>query len=270
MSEWHFPNQATAPGSSGYYSIRFAPVHLHDALAALFGWRHEVRRIISDVSDPGVARLKLDWWRDEIRRSIDGAPRHPLSHALMPGLEHYALPIEPFLEQAQQVENTLYARQNRDRQHQHQALVQDRGALFELICRCHAMDEPNHLATARNAGAWCEQVRRIRDAGLLLRQGREVLPHDVLQDAGLSHEQLCSPEHRQRLPELLVPLVEGMLLRERPSHADRVMPARALRIQTRIHSALLDELIRCKFDVVNQRIGLTPLRKLWIAWRTAV
>jgi phytoene/squalene synthetase len=77
---------------------------LHDALAALFAWRHEVGRVLDDVSDPGVARLKLDWWRDEIRRGIDGAPRHPLSHALAPALDAHALPLAPFLEQTQQVE----------------------------------------------------------------------------------------------------------------------------------------------------------------------
>jgi phytoene synthase len=39
-------------------------------------------------------------------------------------------------------------------------------------------------------------------------------------------------------------------------------------VQLRIHRALLDELSRSALDVVDQRIGLTPLRKLWIAWRT--
>ncbi len=267
VAEWRFPNRATAPGSSAYYSIRFAPRSLHDALAALFAWRHEVGRVLDDVSDPGVARLKLDWWRDEIRRSIDGAPRHPLSHALAPALDAHALPLEPFLEQTQQVEQELYARPHQDHRAQRQALAQDRGALFELICRCHGATEPATLASARDTGAWCEQVRRIRDAGLRLRRARAVLPADALQAAGLTHEQLASLQHRHRLPALLTAQADA-LRNDRPNPAATAALPRALRIQLRIHTALLDELTRCQLDVVDQRIGLTPLRKLWLGWRT--
>ena len=37
-----------------------------------------------------------------------------------------------------------------------------------------------------------------------------------------------------------------------------------------IYSALLAEIERDNFQVLHQRIALTPLRKMWIAWRTWV
>ncbi len=37
-----------------------------------------------------------------------------------------------------------------------------------------------------------------------------------------------------------------------------------------IYHALLDEIERSDYQVLNQRIALTPLRKLWIAWKTWV
>ena len=70
------------------------------------------------------------------------------------------------------------------------------------------------------------------------------------------------------MPELLHPLAES-LHAARPGNAEtRALPP-ALRVQMRIHGALLDELRRADLAVVDQRIGLTPLRKLWIAWRAA-
>jgi phytoene synthase len=33
---------------------------------------------------------------------------------------------------------------------------------------------------------------------------------------------------------------------------------------------VLDEIERDNFEVLNQRISLTPLRKLWLAWKTYV
>ena len=35
-----------------------------------------------------------------------------------------------------------------------------------------------------------------------------------------------------------------------------------------IYRALLDEIERDGYRVLDQRIALTPLRKLWIAWKT--
>ena len=45
--------------------------------------------------------------------------------------------------------------------------------------------------------------------------------------------------------------------------ADREIRGRA------IYRTLLDEIERDGYQVLDRRIALTPLRKLWIAWRTA-
>jgi phytoene synthase len=37
-----------------------------------------------------------------------------------------------------------------------------------------------------------------------------------------------------------------------------------------IYRTLLDEVERDGFHVLNQKISLTPLRKLWLAWKTYV
>ncbi|MFX7784455.1 squalene/phytoene synthase family protein, partial [Acinetobacter baumannii] len=37
-----------------------------------------------------------------------------------------------------------------------------------------------------------------------------------------------------------------------------------------IYRTLLDEITRDGYHVLNQRISLTPIRKLWLAWKTYV
>ena len=39
--------------------------------------------------------------------------------------------------------------------------------------------------------------------------------------------------------------------------------------QIALAGALLDEIERDGYQVLHQRIALTPIRKLWIAWRAA-
>ncbi|MFP4075020.1 MAG: squalene/phytoene synthase family protein [Halochromatium sp.] len=264
-AEWRFPNRATPPGSSAYYSVRLAAAAHRDALAALFAWRAELRAILDRISDPGVARIKLDWWRAELERLFAGAPRHPLSEALAPVVVADQLPEQPFVAIIASVETALQNPRYPDLVAQRHADEQDFGALFELLARCEGADDQEQLTTARRTGGWCAQVRRIRDAGRLLRQGREVLTADQLAAAGLSHQQLASAEGRERLPELMRALA-GQLYS--PPRDSELTPA--VRIQLRLHRDLLAVLERSSFDVVDQRIGLTPLRKLWLAWRMSL
>jgi phytoene synthase len=269
-AEWRFPNRATPPGASLYYALRFAPAARRELLAVLAGWRHLVHAVLDEVSDPGVARLKLDWWRDEIQRTLDGAPRHPLSHrfaaALPAALLPEPLPTAPFLAMAEHVERAIRRQHPADAAALRAADRQDWGALFELMARAHGIQDAASLDDAGRAGAWCGAVRRLRDAGLLLRRDRSVLPTDALAAAGLNHEALAERAHRHRLPGLLTPAAEA--LQAEASDTTAAALPRALRIQQRIHAALLTELRRSGLAVADQRIGLTPLRKLWIALRT--
>ncbi|MEA1053071.1 squalene/phytoene synthase family protein [Lamprobacter modestohalophilus] len=300
--EWGFPNRATPAGSSAYYAVRMSAAPHRNALAALFALRAELQAIPDQVSDPGIARIKLDWWRTEIDRLFAGEPRHPLSERLAPVVAQHRLPRPAFIDLIEGVDRVLRAHRQPDQEAQRQSDEQDLGALFELIARCEGADtaDQEQLTTARRAGGWCAQVRRIRDAGLLLRHGREVLPADQLAAAELSHEQLASADGRQRLPELLRPIAE-QLRAAAPDQAGRerdpeqtqagqaaASPQRsrrfgdfltprtnptlagltpAIRVQLRLHQDLLNVLQRSNFDVADHRIGLTPLRKFWLAWR---
>jgi phytoene synthase len=239
LDEWRYPNPATAPGSSLYYSIRFAPQPLRDTLAALAGWRRQVHAVLEEVSDPGVARLKLDWWRDEARRTLAGEPRHPLSYLLASSAAAHGLSEAAFIGIVDRVEAELRRQRPADADALQAQDRSDQGALFELMARCHGQSDETTLTAARDIGAWCAAVRRLRDAGLLLRRGRTLLPTDRLDALGLGAEALADPTQRQRLPELLAPVATE--LAETEPKTARPLP-RALRIQRSIHRALLVEL----------------------------
>ncbi|MCG6863418.1 MAG: squalene/phytoene synthase family protein, partial [Chromatiaceae bacterium] len=208
VDEWRFPNRATPAGSSAYYSLRVAPRDLRDDLATLLAWRHQVRAVLDQVSDPGVARLKLQWWRDELEHTVAGEPRHPLSKALQPVLQRHELPQDAFREMVHSVESEVLRRQPVNETELDDACDRDLGALFELITRCHGLHDAGLLRSARRLGGFCGRVYLIRDSGALARLGRAVLPVDQLREHGLSARALTQREHRRQLPALLAPAAQ--------------------------------------------------------------
>ena len=265
--QWRFPNRATPQGSSTYYSLRVAPEALRDDLAVLLAWRHQVRAVLEDVSDPGVARLKLQWWREELNRTFAGEPRHPLSGVLRQVLERHEFSQALFAGIADQAESEILRHQPVDEAGLDALCDRDLGALFELIARCHGSSDTLLLGTARRLGGFCARVYLIRDSGALARQGRAVLPVEELRVQGLSAEALTRREHRDRLPELLPSAAARARRILAASHRESGKLPACIRARTSILESLLDELERASFDVCDQRIGLTPLRKLWLAWR---
>ena len=266
--DWGFPNAATPPGSSSYYSLRLAPPKLRDDLAAIHGWRHQVRSCLDQVSDPGVAAAKLQWWRDELGRTFAGAPTHPLGQRLAPLVNRLRLPAKPFLDLAWSTEAVLTSHWPRDIQELSACAAQDLGALFELILRVQTATEPDpgQNARARRLGAYGTLVYQIRDSGWLLRRGRlGFIPGDRLRTQGLTPEGLASPAGRHRLPCLLAEIAQDARRLREDGNDLRGLPA-AVRSRVRTLDRLLGELEAVGFDLADRRIGLTPVRKLWIAW----
>jgi phytoene synthase len=77
--------KAITPGSSLYYSLRFSKPSFHPGLLALFALETELLDTGNNISDPDVARKKLSWWAEEIERMFNirqPNPRHPVTQAL--------------------------------------------------------------------------------------------------------------------------------------------------------------------------------------------
>ena len=266
--DWGFPNAATPPGSSSYYSLRLAPPKLRDDLAAIHGWRHQARACLDQVSDPGVAAAKLQWWRDELGRIFAGAPTHPLGRRLAPLVNRLRLPPKPFLDLAWSTEAVLTRHWPRDIQELSACAAQDLGALFELILRVQIATEPDpdQNARVRRLGAYGTLVYQIRDSGWLLRRGRlGFIPGDRLRTQGLTPQGLASPAGRHQLPRLLAELARDARRLREDGNDLRGLPA-AVRSRVRTLDRLLGEMEAVGFDLADRRIGLTPVRKLWIAW----
>lgn len=262
--------KAAKSGSSFYYSSLLLPPERRRAATALQAWRLELDAIVHENHDAGVALQRLDWWRAEIRRLYDGQPSHPVSHALHPYLAD--LPQAEMTQVMDGTEMDLAQSRYFDDAALGKYCRAVGATLGKLNARLLGFTDPRTLDAAERLGMAQLQVRIVREVGHDARQGRIYIPVSTLQ----RFEVPAADIMQSRSSDQFVALMQDQATTARTLYhdalallprADRRAQRAALALAA-IHQALLDEIEASHFQVLSQRIALTPMRKLWIAWKT--
>ena len=267
--------KAAASGSSFYYSFLFLPPERRRAITAVYAYCREVDDVVDEVTDPAVAQAKLDWWRGEVEALFHGRPSHPVTLALQPFIAgtfgitqaRLAAIIDGMDMDLQQNRYLDFAALRR-----YAHLVA--GVVGEMSASIFGYRHVATLEYADRLGIALQLINVIRDVGEDARRGRVYLPLDELQQFGVKVADVL----QGRTVGGFVPMMQFQAERARALYrsALALLPAQDRKAQRTglimgaIYSTLLDEIERDGFRVLHQRIALTPLRKLWIAWKTWV
>jgi len=267
-------NKAAKSGSSFYYSFRFLPPERRRAITALYAFCREVDDIADEVADINVARAKLGWWRAELANLFAGHPQHPVTRALQPATHSFGVDQPRLNEIIDGMEMDLTRHRYRDYESLKLYCHRVAGVVGQLSAGIFGYAHPQTLDYAENLGLAFQMTNIIRDVGEDARRDRIYLPADEMQQFGVTVDDVL----RARQTESFSRLMSFQAQRAKSlydaafqalSAQDR-LPQRPGLIMAAIYRTLLDEIERDNFRVLNQRISLTPLRKLWIAWRTWV
>ena len=80
-----------------YIAALLAPATARVGLLAIAAFAAEVGRIATQVREPMMGEIRLQWWRDALARGADGGHSgHPVADALIDTIARHALPREPF------------------------------------------------------------------------------------------------------------------------------------------------------------------------------
>ncbi|HVF62921.1 MAG TPA: presqualene diphosphate synthase HpnD [Casimicrobiaceae bacterium] len=267
-------NKAAKSGSSFYYSFLFLPPPRRRAITALYAFCREVDDVVDETREPDVARAKLAWWRHEIAATFDGRPQHPVAQALVPVVHDHALDAADF--------QTIVDGMAMDLDH---VRYPDFAALETY---CHRVAGVVGVLSARIFGAVHEATNRfardlgiafqltnvIRDVGEDAIRGRIYLPQEDLARFGVAQSQILKREYTSGFQELMA--FQVARAREWYARALAQLPdedrhsQRAGLVMAAIYRSLLNEIERDRYRVLDRRIALTPLRKLGLAWTTAL
>jgi phytoene synthase len=265
--------KAAQSGSSFYYAFLFLPPPKRRAITALYAFCREVDDVVDEVHDPGVAQAKLAWWRQELDRAFTGTPQHPVAQALAPVVREYALPAEHFQTvidgMAMDLQQTRYLDFPALELYCHRVA----GVVGLMSAEIFGYGNPATRGYARDLGIAFQLTNICRDVGEDARRGRIYLPQEDLARFNVAASSLLRAEYSDEFRALMAFEAEraqgwyAKALAQLPD-ADRGAQRAGL-IMAAIYRTLLAEIARDGFQVLDRRTSLTPLRKLWIAWRSS-
>jgi len=264
--------KAAASGSSFYYSFRFLPPERRRAITAFYAFCREVDDVADECRDPALAQVKLAWWRDEVARLYAGKPEHPVTRALLEAIGPYHLPEDAFGQIIDGMEMDLGLVRYPDFRELRLYCHRVAGVVGEVAALIFGITDRATLKYANKLGLAFQLTNIIRDVGEDARRNRIYLPRDELDRFGVAEGDLTA----SRTSEGFAKLMEFQYQRAVQTYDEALalLPAadrRAQRpglIMAAIYRTLLEEIRADGFRVLDRRTSLTPLRKLWIAWRT--
>lgn len=264
-------HKAARSGSSFYYSFLFLSDERRRAITALYAFCREVDDIVDRDLAPQIARARLHWWLEEIDRLYSGKPTHPVTRALNEWVHLFEISRTSLEEVIAGMEMDL----------DYDAYP----SFTELSLYCYRVASVVGLLAAKIFGYEDQATERyandlglafqltniLRDVHEDAQRGRIYIPLDELERFDVKPESLTQPRTNEAIRALLS--FQAARARNYYEKALSHLPSvdrnnqRSGLIMAAIYRSLLNEIERDGYRVLEHRIQLTPIRKLWIAWR---
>jgi phytoene synthase len=267
-------HKAAGSGSSFYYSFLFLPPDRRRAITALYAFCREVDDVVDECPDPQLARAKLAWWRTELAGTYAGRPTHPVTQSLADASRAFNLPQELLAEIINGMEMDLSQTRYADFKSLQLYCYRVASTVGLLAAEIFGYADRRTLKYAHDLGLAFQLTNIIRDVGEDARRGRIYLPTEDLDRFGVDAGDILHVRYSdafRRLMEFQIERAEQYY-----DQAFAQLPAQDRRAQrpglvmAAIYRTLLREIRGDGCRVLDRRMALTPVRKLWISWRTWV
>ena len=272
MSPQEYVQQkAAASGSSFYYAFLFLPPPRRAAITAFYAFCREVDDVVDEVADPGVAATKLAWWQKEVLQAFAGQASHPALQALMPHTSAFGITAQHLLAVVEGCQMDLQQTRHLDWPGLQRYCHLVAGVVGEVSAHIFGQTQDATTAYAHKLGLAFQLTNIIRDVGEDALRGRIYLPVDELQRFEVKAQELLQRQYSERFTALMQ--FQAERAHALYDEALALLPAIDRRAQkpglmmASIYRTLLREIEASQFQVLHQRIALTPLRKLWLAWK---
>ena len=207
----------------------------------------------------------------EVARAYAGEPTHPVMRALMPCAADYGIEARHLLDIIAGCQMDLTQTRYLDFAALENYCHLVAGVVGEVSARIFGQTQEKTTEYAHKLGLAFQLTNIIRDVGEDAMLGRIYLPVSELQQFDVKAHEILKRQYSERFTALM--RFQAERAHRLYDEAFALLPDADRRAQkpglmmASIYRTLLREIEHENFQVLHQRIRLTPLRKFWLAWK---
>ncbi len=270
--EQYCQDKTASSGSSFYYSFLFLPPDIRRAITALYAFCREVDDIVDEVREAAVAQQKLDWWRHELDQTFDERAQHPVGLELQRLVSPFGLTKCYFDDIIDGMQMDLLQTRYANIEALETYCYRSASAVGLIAARLFGYHDKSTEQYAHDLGMAFQFTNIIRDVREDSGRNRIYIPQDLLARHDVAEASLVTGEFSDGLHTVLLELADHAEAYYESSisklpESDRWNQRSGLAMSS-IYRTLLTRIRKHDFNVMNDRVSIPNLSKLWIAWKT--
>lgn len=252
-------NKVAPRGSSFYYSIRSLSSSKREAIIAIKAFYIELLDCLYDCQEVSLARIRLQWWRDEIDRAYTQQASHPVAVVLTRISQQ--IDKKQFYEIINGIESYL-----------DHPIFETQQELFHFLSRTVGLREwiiaqiigpkDYKIETFLQFGAGIETIHHLRNLHYLIQKGFFFFPQTSLDNSSCSLEELA----KLRMTPPIQSFVEQQA-KQAKNYLQNKINLPYFSPYQQLMLALINDIELDHYQVLQHYIKINPIRKLWISWR---
>ena len=269
--EQYCEGKTRGSGSSFFYAFLFLEEDHRRAMMALYAFCREVDDIADEISDQSVAMQKIGFWREELHRTFHDKPQHPVGIELKWARDHFSLDEELLVEILDGMLMDISGKPIQKASDLSLYCYRVAGVVGLLSIEIFGYSSRKSRDFATSLGEALQLTNILRDLKADAAIGRIYLPQEDrirfkvadqdFKDGNMSDGMKALLQHYGEKAETAY----ARALEELPTEDRHTL--RPSLLMASIYFAQFRRLQSFGYDSWRNSARITPLRKIWIAWR---
>jgi len=267
-------------GSSFYYSFIFLNKIKQREIFAIYAFCREVDDIADNISDKSIAQIKLIWWVNDLQKCYteNQTPEHPVNQELKLVINKYNLNKNIFEDLISGMQMDLDNTQYNTISELLNYCYKVAGTVGLMCVNIFGYSDKSIFKYSESLSNFLQLVNITRDCKEdYLKYNRIYIPKELLKKHNLSNQEfiniLIKKDNIQKFKNLILNLIDIAenyyhLYKKQISKKDLKSQFPGY-IMGEIYKNILDKIKKNPLLILNEKkISVSPLKKLYIAWKT--